>query len=118
MKNSGRGFNHLPAVIAAMPRMAHEIVEKATTDVAANAAATAPIDTGALAASYHAEIEGDRGRAGSNMEYAPYVEYGTIHTGAQPHLVPAAERVADALNRAAPKAATDKIEKAAKDGRT
>lgn len=112
----GPSFNHLPAVIAEVPHAAHAIVEKVTTDIAAGAGATAPIDTGALAASYRADVEGLDGKAVSNMEYAPYVEYGTHHNPAQPHLTPSAERVADALNRRAPREFTDKIEKAADRG--
>jgi hypothetical protein len=94
-----RSFNHLSAVIRALPDATQDIVEKATVDIAAGAAATAPIDTGALAASYQGEMQGDEGIAGSNMEYAPYVEYGTVRMAAQPHLVPAADRVVIEVNR-------------------
>lgn len=94
-----RSYNHLGAVIRAVPDISSELVEKAITDIAASAGATAPIDTGALAASYFAEMRSQfEGIAGSNMEYAPYVEYGTIHTSAQPHLVPASDRIIVAVN--------------------
>lgn len=94
-----KGFNHLPAVVRAMPGAAGRIVEKAAADIAAGAGATAPIDTGALAASYMFEKTGpEEAIAGSNMEYAPYVEYGTSRgSPAQPHLVPAVDRVQNAL---------------------
>jgi hypothetical protein len=110
-----RGFNHLPAVIAQLPRSAENIVEKVTTDIAAGAGATAPIDTGALAESYTAEVEGLQGTAGTNMEYGPHVEYGTIHAPAQPHLVPSLERVAGAFNQHAEDFG-DEIEGAARHG--
>lgn len=88
-----KGFNHFPEAIAALPKAAHNLVEKVVVDIAAGAGATAPVDTGALAASYYSEVEGLEGMAGTNIEYGPYVEYGTIHTRAQPHLVPSADRV-------------------------
>lgn len=110
-----RGFNHLPAVIRTIDPAAHRLVEKVTIDIAAGAAATAPVDTGALAASYRADVDGLHGEAGSNMEYAPFVEYGTIHTSAQPHLVPAADRVIDAVKVPARQMGIE-IEKAARRG--
>lgn len=111
-----RSFNHFGAVIRAMPDGAGDVVEKVTQDIAAGAAANAPIDTGALAASYKAEMVGPtEGVAGSNMEYSPYVEYGTLNNGPQPHLVPAADRVLDTL-AAAGMAFGDRIERAARNG--
>lgn len=94
----GKSFNHLPNVIKQVPKIAEQVVEKMVIDIAAGAGATAPIDTGALAESYTWETEGLHGIAGTNIEYGPYVEYGTVHTTAQPHLVPSAERVADAFD--------------------
>lgn len=110
-----RGFNHLPAVIAAIPGGAEKLVERVTVDVSAGAAARAPIDTGALAQSYTPDVEGTTGVAGSNMEYAPYVEYGTIHSGAQPHLVPAADEVEGRLGTYSDEL-RDEIERAARHG--
>lgn len=110
-----RGFNHLPAVIRALPTGAEAVVQKAVIDIAAGAAAAAPIDTGALAQSYTFEVEGDTGWAGSNMEYAPYVEYGTVRSAAQPHLLPAADRVERSARQMARQLGL-KVEKAARDG--
>lgn len=111
----GKGFNHLPAVIHSLDSSVREVVEKVTVDVAAGADARAPVDTGALAASYTPEMDGDTGTAGSNMEYAPYVEYGTVHSGAQPHLVPAADAVDNNMRQYA-KQLGDMIEGAARRG--
>ena len=110
------GFNRLPDVAAAVPRAGNLIVEKIVQDIAAGAGATAPIDTGALAGSYFAEASGTSDIAGSNIEYAPYVEFGTVHSGAQPHLVPSADRVANALGSANIKIVANTIERAAKGG--
>lgn len=55
-----------------------------------------PVDTGALKASIHVEEGGSEARvvAGNEqVDYAPYVEYGTRHEAAQPFMTPAAEQV-------------------------
>lgn len=110
-----RGFNHLGAVQRSIPGATADIVEQIVIEIAGLAAATAPIDTGALAESYTWEVSanGEEGVAGSNMEYAPYVEYGTVRTPAQPHLVPAAERAAGAISI---KEFRSKVERKAKSG--
>lgn len=49
-----------------------------------------PVDTGALKQSYGAvPVSSNEVEVGSDMEYAPFVEYGTSRMGAQPHLTPA-----------------------------
>jgi hypothetical protein len=111
-----RGFNHFPAVIKTLPGSAERMVDRMTTDVAAGAGATAPIDTGALAASYNAETDGLTGIAGSNMEYAPHVEYGTRHMASRPHLRPAADEV-DNNGGAYARQLEDEINDAARSGR-
>lgn len=56
-------------------------LKKATTIVHGEAKSTAPVDTGDLAGSIHMEVkkvnEGYEGRVYTNLEYAPYVEFGT-----------------------------------------
>jgi hypothetical protein len=99
----------------ALPGAAEALVERVTVDVAAGAAARAPIDTGNLAQSYTPEVDGINGTAGSNVEYAPYVEYGTFHSGAQPHLVPAADEVDNNMGMYA-KDFKAKLEEAARSG--
>lgn len=59
-------------------------------DIVAITKQLAPVDTGALKQSYGAIPESkDTVIVGSDMEYAPYVEYGTSKMAAQPHLTPA-----------------------------
>ena len=36
-----------------------------------------PVDTGQLRASISSKVDGDTGSIGTNVDYAPYVEYGT-----------------------------------------
>lgn len=49
-----------------------------------------PVDTGRLRNSITHEVDGKEVFVGSATEYAPHVEYGTIHQKAQPFLRPAA----------------------------
>lgn len=68
--------------------------------VAATARAKAPVATGRLRDS----ITADKDRVYTDVEYAPFVEYGTATDPAQPFLRPAADEVGeatDALNAAA-----------------
>ena len=51
---------------------------------------TVPVDTGNLKNRITHEVVDDAVYIGSNVEYAPHVEYGTIHQKAQPFLRPAA----------------------------
>jgi len=56
----------------------------------------APYRTGALRRSYHkVKTSTLAGRVGNDAGIAPYavfLEYGTVHMAAQPHLIPSAER--------------------------
>lgn len=49
-----------------------------------------PVDTGRLRNSITHNVDGNEVYVGSNVEYAPHVEYGTIKQKAQPFLRPAA----------------------------
>lgn len=59
----------------------NESVKQATTFVHAQAKALAPVDTGALAGSIHMDVKNSgktiEGRVYTNLQYAPYVEFGT-----------------------------------------
>lgn len=48
-----------------------------------------PIDTGRLRNSEATVIEGEQVITGTNVEYAPFVEFGTSRQSAQPYLRPA-----------------------------
>jgi len=69
---------------------------KATAIVERQAKEDCPVDTGRLRSSITGkqEREGDKiiGIVGTNVEYAPHVEYGTAKTPAQPFLFPALEK--------------------------
>lgn len=48
-----------------------------------------PVDTGRLRNSISHAVEGDFAYIGTNVEYAPYVEMGTVYTDPRPYLKPA-----------------------------
>ena len=50
-----------------------------------------PVDTGTLRGSITHEVAGDSVYVGTNIEYAPYVELGTVRQAPQPYLRPAAQ---------------------------
>lgn len=50
-----------------------------------------PVDTGRLRNSITHTIDDEAAYIGTNVEYAVYVEMGTVNTPAQPYLKPAAE---------------------------
>lgn len=47
-----------------------------------------PVDTGNLRSSISHEVNPDHAKIGTNVEYAPYLEYGTVKMAAQPYLRP------------------------------
>jgi len=57
----------------------------------------APVDTGALSRSVHADVRPPEVIVGAAEPYARYVEYGTVYVPAQPFLAPALEGQADAI---------------------
>lgn len=76
-----------------------EAVKNAVSEAALVCESTAkratPVDTGRLRSSIGVERREDGLSAdvGTNVEYAPHVEYGTVTQSAQPYMRPARERV-------------------------
>lgn len=98
-----------PALRAAMQRE----VKIAAVNIERGAKQRAPVDTGRLRNSIAHEIHegGLNAEIGSNVDYAPFVEFGTRRMRAQPYLFPAFEeerpKYMDRLRRALSKAAGD-----------
>lgn len=61
--------------------------------IEAEAKKKCPVDTGRLRASITTTVEGGKVIVGSNVKYAPYVEWGTEKMEAQPYLRPAIDLV-------------------------
>lgn len=86
--------NRLPQVAQELQSELPRIVRTATFQTERETKRNAPVDTGQLRAGYRSEISvtGRRGEVVTNVEYAPYVEFGTRKMRAQPHLRPAFEQ--------------------------
>ncbi len=86
-------MNKIPALIAFIEANARTAVRKNADAIVRDAQALAPVDTGALRSSIHAETR-EAGKSAEIMvdvPYAAYVEYGTYKMAAQPFLSPAVE---------------------------
>ena len=66
-----------------------EFLPPAALIVESDAKLRVPVDKGLLRASIGSNIGVGRATIGTNVNYAPHVEYGTVKMGAQPYLRPA-----------------------------
>lgn len=91
--------NRFPQIAAALPRETSLIVRKAANDIKSHAQVLAPFDLGTLRNSItmNAAPGAQRATVSTNVEYAPYQEYGTRFMAPQPFMLPAAERVRPAF---------------------
>lgn len=88
-------FNHFDEIAAKLPDAVAQVVETSAFVIEGEAKVLAPVDTGNLRASYQTEKtrpDGTQFLVGTNVEYAPFVEFGTSKMAAQAHLTPAAEQ--------------------------
>jgi len=69
-----------------------EKVRIVAAEVLADTVRLCPVDTGNLARSYRMQEIPNGYRVGTNVYYAPFVEFGTYKMAAQPHLGPALEK--------------------------
>lgn len=86
-------FNHFDRIARQLPQVVDKVVRKTAFEIESVAKSRAPVDTGNLKASISTMVDGPaHAVVGTNVEYAPFVEYGTRHMAAQPYLIPAAEQ--------------------------
>lgn len=64
-------------------------IAKSTLAIESEAKRNIPVDTGRARASIVSEIQPNRGEVGSNVEYVPFIEFGTYKKAARPFLFPA-----------------------------
>lgn len=68
------------------------IIATSALEIESDAKALAPVDSGRLRASIRANFENRlKVTVGTPVEYAPFVEFGTVRQRAQPFLIPAIE---------------------------
>ena len=72
-------------------KIQEEVLQQLGLIVKTNARRYVPVDTGALRASIDLEVNGDEAIVGTPLDYAPYIEYGTVNQPPQPYLIPALE---------------------------
>lgn len=90
-------FDRIREINNRIPNVVATLIRKAVAETEGLAKLRVPVDTGALKNSIasRVEIRGDSvvGEVGTNLHYAPYIEFGTRFSAAQPFLVPAFDRV-------------------------
>lgn len=86
-------FDHFPQIADALRPRAVEIITRAVEDAETIAKVNAPVDTGTLRNSIMHDVDGLEGAIYTNVEYAPYQEYGTYKMAAHPFFTPAMEAV-------------------------
>lgn len=88
------GFNSLMGKLKTLDSKLDEKVQQIALEIERDAKYLCPVRTGRLRGSIHT---GSLGKAsyyvGTNVEYAPFVEFGTRKMTARPYLRPAAKKV-------------------------
>ncbi len=78
------------AVLAAMKTKKRQALEAIGATAERHAKAITPVDTGRLKGSISHAADGEAAYIGTNVEYAPYVEFGSVHNKAHHMLKKAA----------------------------
>ena len=90
-------------ILAEIGRRAETLIVTYGLKAQSNMKQLAPVDTGRLRASITADngadSEGYFSEIGTNLEYAPFVEYGTSRQKAQPFAEPGFQAAVQQLNR-------------------
>lgn len=79
--------------MARLGRVAPQVVEQVTKEVATDMRRFVPVDTGALRESIREEHDGLKGRVWVGTDHWKYPEYGTRYQRAQPYARPALYRI-------------------------
>lgn len=82
------------------PKLAAEALHKTGQDVIQLTKQLTPVDTGNLQRSYRVEeVSESKVTVGTDVEYAPFVEFGTSRQSAQPHFIPAFAQSAETFEQ-------------------
>ena len=86
--------NRFPEIMRKYPSLLDKVIRKTTFDVTAEAQNRAPVDTGNLVMSIQPKKLGEFSwQVSTGVDYAAFVEFGTVKMRAQPYFVPAIEFV-------------------------
>ena len=85
-------INSLERSVEKAIKAAEKELQLTALEIERDAKLNAPVDTGTLRASITSTGSGSEYEIGTNLEYAPFVEYGTRYMAAQPFLFPAFEK--------------------------
>ena len=85
-------------------------LEKTAFEVEREAKLNAPVDTGMLRGSITTEEVGDGFEVFTNVEYAPFLEYGTSKMAAQPFMEPALDIATKGLGDRIKKIITEQLD--------
>lgn len=100
--------NRLGELAARAPNLAAGAVREAVQAVVTEAQSRVPVDTGALKSSIRGRVlnqqSGEVTAGGGEVDYATYVEEGTVKSPAQPFMHPAADVVRPQFEAAVAKA--------------
>ena len=85
-------FNRFPKTILETKEAVTRMVEKICFDIEAGAKVDAPYDTGNLQRSITTQVDGTftgaEGLVFTNVEYAPYQEFGSVKNKPHPYMIP------------------------------
>ena len=82
-------INSLERRVEKAIKAAEKELQLTALEIERDAKLNAPVDTGMLRASITSTGGGSEYEIGTNIEYAPFVEFGTRYMAAQPFLFPA-----------------------------
>ena len=85
-------INSLARSVEKAIKAAEKELQLTALEIERDAKLNAPVDTGMLRASITSTGSGSEYEIGTNLEYAPFVEFGTRYMAAQPFLFPAFEK--------------------------
>lgn len=85
--------SNIPKIMRKMKENERKALEAVGFFVTREVKKRAPVDTGRLRSSYRHQVDlGQRNvKIGTDVQYSPYLEFGTSKQRAQPHLRPAME---------------------------
>ena len=109
-------YNNIPKLKKAVEQVKAVALKEAALIVEAAAKTLSPVDTGNLRGSITHEVNPDNAKVGTNVEYSPYVEYGTSKMSAQPYLRPALDNNIEAIKKKMKEKYGVEIDKVAKEG--